>query len=85
MDTKKLIAIWRIIRNKNFTLITVNDDSVKGVTRGAGDLKTAIIISTTLLSIHKELSQQIEDQAAEGGELHALQALRAAIDTIGNK
>ena len=45
-----------------------------------------MLVATALYGIYTELTSQIEDQAAEQGELHALQALRNTIDKkIGSK
>lgn len=83
----KISAIKQIIGSTNFTLIIVRDDDVYSFSSGKSvDLEGAMLVATALYGIYTELTSQIEDQAAEQGELHALQALRNTIDKkIGSK
>jgi hypothetical protein len=82
MATKKLSAIWRIIRSTNFTLINIGSDGVRILSHGKEDLATSMTVAITLQKVHEQLIEQINEQAAEGGQLHALQALRESVATL---
>jgi hypothetical protein len=83
MVTQKLTAIRRILGHSNFTLITVGQKGVSTFTYGKETLEDAVLIAISIKSTYDTLMQQIEQQAAEHGELRALEALRNATDTLG--
>lgn len=71
MVTKKLTAIWRIITAKDFFLAS---------STRRDRLERAVLMSVQIKNGYDGFIQRVNELAAEAGELHRLQALRAAVD-----
>jgi hypothetical protein len=84
MVTSKLSAIWRIIRCKQYSVITSHKTGVHYVNDIATDLATAITIALALKTNYNNLIAHLEAQATEAGDLHYMEALKEAVERINS-
>lgn len=80
----KLKAILTILNSRKFILVSVDKGNLKthGQEWGDEELSVNILVSTMLLRIHEEITQRINDQAAEAGQLRNLEAVRDAVKAL---
>lgn len=78
MVTKKIRAIWRVIRAKQLFLYSQaklgGDISVAGF--GVGDLSDMMLVAIELKRSYNSMTEMIEHAATEAGELHLLNELK---------
>ena len=84
MVAQKLTAIWRIITCSSFHLFSQrrNGSEVGLVAEGRGDIEDMVLVAKALKDNYNQFIELINEAATEGGELHALEQLKRAIDTL---
>ena len=84
MVTTKITAIWRIVTNKSATLISQKHPGchIETISYGQGGLRDMYLTALELKQMYNGLLTAIVSAAAEGGELHALTEMKAAIDAM---
>lgn len=82
--TTKLKMIWRIIRaNSAHAIIQRRQgEKVSSVAFGGGDLKDMMLNAIEMKVAYDGFMDMINEAATAGGELHTLQDLKAALDTV---
>lgn len=85
MGTKKLRAIWSIIRSNQVMLFTDKKDGIDVYGFGVTDsLKDIIIMAVELKKAYNNLVKMVDAGAAELGELHAVREFKEALEEIAD-
>ncbi len=84
MVTKKIRAIWQLIRANQLFLFTQRKtgDDVLALGMGVGDLQDMMLIAIEIKKSYNSMVNMIEQAAVEGGELHLLNELKKTIQEI---
>jgi hypothetical protein len=87
MVTKKLATLWRIARAKQAYVIfqPYPGSPVLSTGFGRGDLRDLVLMSTELKISYEGFLNMINESAANAGELHALTAIKEAVEVIEGK
>jgi hypothetical protein len=84
MVTKRLTAVWRALTAKSVHLISQqsygSQPDICGF--GSGDIKDLMLMSRSLKQTYDQFIDMMNRGAAETGDLHTLQQIRDALDTL---
>lgn len=83
MVSHKLRAILRIIRSKQFVLVSEKNGHTDGMSGGeAKDLAGIMAMAVETKQLYNMMTEMINNVAIETGELHTVQAMRDALDKL---
>lgn len=82
MDTGRLRSIWRLIRSRNYIVVTVNKDGADALRKIDVDLENAVLMAVITRRAYEQLNDHITELAVDLGELRSLEQLRAAVEKL---
>jgi hypothetical protein len=84
MGTKKLTAIWTVLRSSQVHLVYQRHPGAQAYSLGVGhgDIRDLVLLSKQLKISYDGFLNMINEAAANAGELHALAEIREAVDVI---
>jgi hypothetical protein len=84
MGSKKLTAIWTVLRSSQVHIVYQRSPGAPAhsIGVGRGDIRDLVLLSKELKISYDGFLNMINEAAANAGELHALAEIRSAVDVI---